>query len=182
MIYYEMLMILTSDIPQTIYDEINNTIYNIIKQKDGIVVTYDKWGKYLLAYKIKKSTYGIYVLVRFGIAKEKVQEVLQILHNTCNLKYNNYIMRYVFVKIGKTISDIYCRPDSLEDAPRREKTYDIDEVIARKNKTPRKTKNFNGAYFSNIKEDDNNTSLKTTLNNGNETLTIKNADNIEINI
>ena len=148
MIYYEMLMILVSDIPQDIYDAIYENITNAIKEKDGSVITYDKWGKYLLAYKIKKSAYGIYVLVRFGVKKDKIQEVLKALQNFCVLRYNNHIMRYVFVKIGKAISDVYCRPDSLEDAPRREKLYDIDDVIARKNKYTKKAKNFNEVQVS----------------------------------
>jgi ribosomal protein S6 len=149
-----MLTILNSDIPQNIYEAIEENVRTIVKNADGTIVTYDKWGKYLLAYKIKKSAYGIYVLIRFGVSKDKIKDLLNNLHNLCNLRYNNYIMRYVFVKLGKTIANIYCRPDSLEDAPRREKTYDIDDVISRKNKYGRKARNFNGAYLAETSDSD----------------------------
>lgn len=167
MIYYEMLMILNPDVSQENYDIIKEKIESTITDNNGIIKNYDRWGKYLLAYKIKKNSYGIYVLIRFGVNQKIIHSILDNIQNLCKLRFNLFIMRYVFVKLGKTISDTYCRPDSLEDAPRREKTYDIDEVIGRKNKNNQKTgygrnnKNFEGAL---LLEEENFTDSQNTEN------------------
>lgn len=137
MIYYEMLLLLTSDVSQEAYEAIKNKFESVILSKNGEIKNYDRWGKYLLAYPIKKYTYGIYVLLRFGVSKVHLNEVLNEIRSLCALKFNLVVMRYVFVKLGKTISPIYCRPDSLEDSPRRERQYDIEEVISRKIKPSR---------------------------------------------
>lgn len=165
MIYYEMLMILNPDISQDNYDTIKQKIESQIIENNGIIKNYDRWGKYLLAYKIKKNSYGIYVLLRFGVSQSVIHTVLENIRNLCTLRFNLTVMRYVFVRLGKSISDSYCRPDSLEDAPRREKAYDIDEVIARKNRNNQKTsnhrrnRNFEGAL---LLEEDNFQGLNTT--------------------
>jgi small subunit ribosomal protein S6 len=153
MIYYEMLMLLTPDISRENFELIKDKISAVIAEQKGIIKNYDRWGKYLLAYPIKKHTYGIYVLLRFGVSEDGLNTVLTNIRALCTLRFNIIMMRHVFVRLGKTISETYCRPDSLEDAPRREKSYDIDEVISKK---PRYTKsidqsnkNFDGAILEN---------------------------------
>jgi small subunit ribosomal protein S6 len=154
MIYYEMLMLLTPDISQENYDLIQEKIEGVIKENSGTIKNYDRWGKYLLAYPIKKHTYGIYILLRFGVDSALLNNTLNGIRGLCTLRFNLIIMRYVFVRLGKTISDTYCRPDSLEDAPRREKTYDIEEVISRKSRynnqknNERYAKKFDGAVLT----------------------------------
>jgi small subunit ribosomal protein S6 len=169
MIYYEMLMLLTPDISQENYDLIQERIESVIKENSGIIKNYDRWGKYLLAYPIKKHTYGIYILLRFGVNQAVLNNTLNSIRALCTLRFNLTIMRYVFVRLGKTISETYCRPDSLEDAPRREKTYDIEEVISRKPRynnpknNDRYAKSFDGAVLTN------------------ETAFVESTNNLEIN-
>lgn len=141
-VYYEKLMLLTPDISPENYDAIKNKVEAIILENGGVIKNYDRWGKYLLAYPIKKYTYGIYVLLRFGIKQDVLNVVLNAIRALCALRFNLTMMRYVFVRLGKEISPVYCRPDSLEDAPRREKSYDIEEVISRKIKSNRNQSNF----------------------------------------
>ena len=154
MIYYEMLMLLTPDISQEHYDAIKDSMQKAIIDNGGEIKNYDKWGKYLLAYPIKKHTYGIYILLRFGVPSNVLNLTLSSMRALCTLRFNLTIMRHVFVKLGKHISETYCRPDSLEDAPRREKTYDIEEVISKKSKhnkriSDRNSKHFDGAILTN---------------------------------
>jgi small subunit ribosomal protein S6 len=172
MIYYEMLMLLTPDISQENYDLIQEKIESVIKENSGIIKNYDRWGKYLLAYPIKKHTYGIYILLRFGVNQSLLNNTLNSIRSLCTLRFNLIMMRYVFVRLGKKISDTYCRPDSLEDAPRREKTYDIEEVISKKPRynnqknTDRYTKNFDAATFNNennFVESKNNSDIHLTI-------------------
>ena len=124
MFYYEMLMLLRPDISQDVFDDVKGKIELAITEENGSLKTYDRWGKYLLAYKVNKCEYGVYVLVRFGVSKEKTSLLLEKLKNICCLKFNLIVMRYVFVSLGKDYIEEYCRPDSLEDAPRRDKNFD----------------------------------------------------------
>lgn len=155
MVYYEMLMLLAPDITTVNFDLIKSEISEIISSNEGIIHNYDKWGKYLLAYKIEKHAYGIYVLIRFSSNSKKGSDViLSKIKDLCTLKFNNSVMRYVFVKLGNNMNESYCKPDSLEEAPRREKTYDIDEMISRKNRyqkrnTDQEERNFDGAVLDN---------------------------------
>jgi small subunit ribosomal protein S6 len=155
MIYYEMLILLTPDISPDNYDLVKEKISGVIVENGGVIKNYDRWGKYLLAYPIKKHTYGIYVLLRFGVGLDLLNIVLTGIRSLCILRFNLIIMRHVFVRLGKVISETYCRPDSLEDAPRREKSYDIEEVISRKSRYNKKDdsnqyiKNFDGAVLGN---------------------------------
>ncbi len=168
MIYYEMLMLLTPDISQENYDLIKEKIEAAINENSGVIKNYDRWGKYLLAYPIKKYTYGIYVLLRFGVDQKLLNNTLNSIRALCSLRFNLTMMRHVFVRLGKTISETYCRPDSLEDAPRREKTtYDIEEVITRK---PR---------YNNIKNERNKSFNAETINN--ENTSSEKKTNSEIN-
>jgi ribosomal protein S6 len=124
-VYYEMLVLLRPDIAQDVYDEIKAKIEQIIVQENvGEIKNYDKWGKYLLAYPVQKCAYGIYVFIRFGIENSKSKEVIEKIKGLCKVRFNNFIMRYVFINLGATISSTYCRPDSLEDAPRRDRQDD----------------------------------------------------------
>jgi len=124
-VYYEMLMLLRPDLAQDIYDEIKAKIEQVLLQEsNGEIKNYDKWGKYLLAYPVQKCSYGIYVLIRFGIENSKSKEVIDKIKGLCKVRFNTFIMRYVFINLGSTILSTYCRPDSLEDAPRRDRQDD----------------------------------------------------------
>lgn len=158
MIYYEMLTLLRPDINQDIYDDIKSKIENlIITDFKGIVKNYDKWGKYLLSYPINKCAYGVYVLIRFGITSEK-NGVLEKLRILCSVKFNSSVMRHVIINKGDKFVEIYCKPDSLEDAPRenreeegewsnnsRPKYYNKNNNYSKNN-----TSNNNGLHNSNV--------------------------------
>lgn len=167
MIYYEMLMLLTPDISQENYDLIKEKIEEVINQNSGIIKNYDRWGKYLLAYPIKKNTYGIYILLRFGVNQTLLNVTLNSIRSLCTLRFNLIMMRHVFVRLGKTISENYCRPDSLEDAPRREKTYDIEEVINRKPRYNNKNTEKNNRHFdgATLNHENNFINTKNNLKN-----------------
>jgi small subunit ribosomal protein S6 len=119
--YYEILMLLSPDTTQEACDEIKNKIKDTIENDfGGELKTFDKWGKYLLAYQIKNNSYGIYILVRFGVSDSKA---LKTLTDLFVFKYESTVLRNVFVKLTKNFSDSYYRPDSLEDAPKSDRAF-----------------------------------------------------------
>ncbi len=133
--YYEMLMLIKPDASQEVLADIKKQVEDIVtKEFSGEIKAYDKWGKYLLAYTVEKCNYGIYILVRFGIS-EKLNEAIERLKNLCLVKYSTTIMRFNFSKLGTIYKEEYCKPDSLEDAPRRDKSDELWESKKRfKNK------------------------------------------------
>jgi small subunit ribosomal protein S6 len=123
--YYEILMLLGPDATQEVCDEIKNKIQSVVVDDlHGEIKTFDKWGKYLLAYQIRKNSYGIYLLVRFGVKDSKA---LATLSSLFKFKYESTILRSIFVKLQKNFSDSYYRPDSLEDAPKSDRTFNTTQ-------------------------------------------------------
>jgi len=123
MLKYELLMLARPDITQEKQDEIREWLEKIISDHAGSTFVYDKWGKYLLAYPIQKNSYGVYTLMRFSVPTEHMKDTLVKLRTACSVKFNGSIMRFVFADLSSTASTHYCKPDSLEDAPRRERSY-----------------------------------------------------------
>jgi small subunit ribosomal protein S6 len=148
--YYEILLLLRPDITNESFDDIKSRIQTIIADENsGEIKNYDKWGKYLLAYPVKKCTYGVYTLIRFGIEEENAFKTLEKLRSLFTIRFNIQIMRHVIVNLGKTISEVYSRPDSFEDAPRRSNNRDGNDW--NKNSRSNYSNNFNKKHNSESK-------------------------------
>ncbi len=122
-----MLLLFRPDVTQEMYNDIKLRLEAVVLGEDGgKIVSFDKWGKYLLAYPVKKCSYGVYSLFRFGLNLSGCEAVLLKLRSLCLVKFNNDVMRHVFVKVGKVMPGEYCRPDSLEEMPRKDVRYSSD--------------------------------------------------------
>ena len=127
MVYYEMLLLFRPDVTQDMYNEIKLRLESVVLEEGaGEVVSFDRWGKYLLAYPVKKCSYGVYSLFRFGLGVSISEDVLLRLRSLCLVKFSGDVMRHVFVKVGKDVPGEYCRPDSLEETPRKDAWYSTD--------------------------------------------------------
>jgi len=118
MVYYESLLLLQPAASQEFIQSLKEKILETLDSFDGELKIFDKWGKYLLAYKIAKHSYGVYVLVRFGIPEKNRAEVVAKLKTIFGVRFHEEVLRFVIVLLGKNFKENYCRPDSLEDAPR----------------------------------------------------------------
>lgn len=124
MLRYEILMLAVPEITQDEAKQLQNRLEKLIEQFKGVVVSFERWGKYRLAYPVKKNEYGIYFLMRFEIA-EKPTALLQELKTIFAVKLNDIVMRHIVAKLDATSSLVYQRPQSLEDAPAR----DVDTFL-----------------------------------------------------
>ena len=136
---YEVLLLMRSDLTKEKQDEVKEKLEGLVQEDKGSIISYDRWGKYLLAYEIEKCAYGIYSLLRFSIPKTHVSAVLEKINSLCAVRYNAVIMRFFVVKLPVDASAEYRRPDSLEDAPRRDRSYDFDESWSGQGKIQEKT-------------------------------------------
>lgn len=127
MMRYELLML---SVPEITLDEaktLEAQIERTIREAKGVILSFDRWGKYRLAYPVKKNDYGVYFLVRFEI--EDANELLQEFKSVFTVKLNDMIMRNMITKLDPKESLEYQKPQSLEEAPAR----DVNSFIRENN-------------------------------------------------
>lgn len=113
---YEVLILTVPEITADESKNIETQFDRVIKEAKGSIISFEKWGKYKLAYPIRKNDYGIYFLARFEVNTAAVEEVRSLLA----LKFYELIMRHAIVLLDPKKSLAYQKPLSLEDAPARD--------------------------------------------------------------
>lgn len=115
---YEALLL---TIPEITGDEIKNIeaqLDKAVKAGTGSTISFERWGKYKLAYDINKSDYGVFFLTRFEIPAGT--KTLEDMKHLLKVKLNNVIMRDMISVLDPKRPLTYQRPRSLEEAPTRE--------------------------------------------------------------
>lgn len=115
---YEVLILASPEITHDESSELERSIDRKIQEYKGSLISYDRWGKYQLAYPIKHHEYGVYFLARLEVPASKDDLVLKEIKNIFDLKFNTTVMRYVSSKLNNAASLEYKRPLSLEEKPR----------------------------------------------------------------
>ena len=118
MLRYEILLLAVPEITQDETKQLEDRLERMIEQYKGAVISFERWGKYRLAYPVKKNDYGIYFLLRFEMSADPTP-LLNELKTVFAVKLNDLIMRYLTSKLDPEASLVYQRPQSLEDAPAR---------------------------------------------------------------
>lgn len=94
---YELLIILNGEIVEEELDSLIEKITQNIK-KDGVEVKgIDKWGKRRLAYEVKKSKRGFYLLVQFSCEPQSIKEIEK------SLKFVDGIERFMTVVLSDKV-------------------------------------------------------------------------------
>lgn len=117
---YETLIL---SVPEITTDEISVLQSNfeaIVTQFEGAIISFERWGKYKLAYPVRKHEYGIYFLTRFEVDTKKKDDLLAALAIFFAVKNNELVMRHVITALDSKKSLTYQRPQSLEEVPVRE--------------------------------------------------------------
>lgn len=113
---YEVLILTVPEITADESKNIETQFDRVIKEAKGTVISFEKWGKYKLAYPIRRNDYGIYFLARFEVEHAQVESVKSLLA----LKFYELIMRHMILQLDPKQSLEYQKPPSLEDAPSRD--------------------------------------------------------------
>lgn len=114
---YEALMLTVPEITADEAKTIEQQFDRLIADKKGSMLSFEKWGKYRLAYPVKKNEYGVYFLARFESQQpELVDEIKTLL----DVKLHEVVMRSMLTNLDAEGSLVYQRPQSLEEAPARE--------------------------------------------------------------
>jgi small subunit ribosomal protein S6 len=115
---YELLMLSAPEITQDETKELEKQLGTLIKNRKGNVLAFDRWGKFTLAYPVKKAEYGVYFLARFDV--QDAQNLNQEIHSLLRVRFDNIVMREVLTVLDAQAPLDYKRPRSLEEAPAEE--------------------------------------------------------------
>jgi len=91
---YELVFVVQPDIADENLDPIVEKVSQLITSRGGSIVESDRWGKRKLAYPIKHSMEGNYVLIRFKLPPTSSKEI------EANLQITEEIIRFLMVKKG----------------------------------------------------------------------------------
>jgi len=123
MLRYEILMLAVPTITQDETKSIESGLDRVFKEGDGTMVSFERWGKYRLAYPVKKNDYGVYFLARFEA--DDAHKLLEDIKPLFKVKLHEVVMRHIVTALDPEKSLVYQRPQSLEDTPVRER----DDVL-----------------------------------------------------
>lgn len=111
---YEVLALTVPEITQDEAKNLESEIERIVRAAKATMISYDRWGKYRLAYPIKKNGYGVYFLARLEAPNGQVVEDIK---SFFVIKAGDVVMRNVITRLDEKIPLAYQRPKSLEEAP-----------------------------------------------------------------
>ncbi len=115
---YELMYILSSAVPDNDVPAVASELDQFIKQQSGTILTQEFLGKRKLAYPIKKTRNGFYVVQTFNLGGEKMAEVDN------KIRSLEGIIRYLIVNLE-------------EHEKRKAKTQAVQEKI-RASRKPKK--------------------------------------------
>jgi small subunit ribosomal protein S6 len=112
---YETLMLTVPEITQDESKALETIFDRTVQASKGAMVSFERWGKYRLAYPVNKNEYGVYFLARFEVtpASKLVDEIRTLFA----IKLNDVVMRSVTTRLEEKDPLTYQRPKSLEEMP-----------------------------------------------------------------
>lgn len=125
MFRYEILILTIPEITKDEASTLEFQIEKLIKNIKGSLISFERWGKYRLAYAVRKNDYGVYFLVRFE-AEDK-HSIIKDLNTLFAVKFSDIVMRSFVSKLAPGQSLEYQKPPSLEDSPKRHISSFLEE-------------------------------------------------------
>ncbi len=90
---YELIVIFQADLDEATLDAAVENIETLIKNNQGEIAKTDRWGKRKLAYPIRKTNEGYYVLINFEYKPEEVAALKR------TIGFNEQILRSSVVRV-----------------------------------------------------------------------------------
>ncbi|OGB97219.1 hypothetical protein A3F06_02420 [candidate division TM6 bacterium RIFCSPHIGHO2_12_FULL_36_22] len=115
---YETLILAIPEITNDESKAIEAGLEKAVKETTGSVISYDRWGKYRLAYPIEKNDYGVYYLIRYELPEGVKDKFFDDMKSLFTIKHDDLIMRSMTVQLKPGTSLEYERPESLEETPK----------------------------------------------------------------
>ncbi len=117
MLRYEILFLTVPEITGDEVEAVKELFTKSVRNVKGDLLAFDRWGKYRLAYPVKKNDYGVYYLARFDVPQEQRDELLTSIKSGFVFKFNTLVVKSVVTRLDVANGLEYKRPESLEEAP-----------------------------------------------------------------
>jgi len=121
---YEALLLTIPEITGDEAKSLETQLDNVIKVGGGSTISFERWGKFKLAFDVNKSEYGVYYLVRFEAPKKTT--LISDMKTYFKVKLSNIVKRDMISCLDPKRPLTYQRPRSLEEAPAREEGFSRD--------------------------------------------------------
>ena len=134
--YYELIYIVNSNAERKKVDQVMKDIEVRLESTGSKLINHTVWGKKKLAYPIKGSTYGTYILIHYsGGNNEKLNEF------DSWLKLSGLTIRHMIVKLDKEpeVVESFSDTDSEDDSDKK-KDEKSDDQKTEKEESEDKTK------------------------------------------
>jgi ribosomal protein S6 len=115
---YEALLLTVPEITGDEVKHLETQLDKAVKAATGSTISFERWGKYKLAYDINKNEYGVFFLTRFEAPLGT--PIVNDLKTLFKVKLHNVIMRDMVSALDPKRPLTYQKPRSLEEAPTRE--------------------------------------------------------------
>lgn len=125
MFRYETLILTIPEITKDEAATLEFQIDKLITKFKGSIISFERWGKYRLAYKVRKNDYGVYFLIRFEV--EDNSTIVADLNTLFIVKFSDIVMRSFTTRLDPSKPLEYQRPPSVEDAPKRNMSSFMEE-------------------------------------------------------
>ena len=123
---YELMYIISADVPDSDEPKITESLTKLITDLKGEVLKVEALGRKRLAYPIKKTRNGLYVLINFRLPADKVAELDH------QIRVTSGIIRYLLLNLEEQI--IRLAKDQIEQRQIRR----AQETAARKTQREQK--------------------------------------------
>jgi small subunit ribosomal protein S6 len=114
MVRYETLILARTEITDDEISTIERQFDKLLSEYKGETISFDRWGKYHLAYPVGKHDYGIYMLYRYELPQEKLNTFMKDLDTFFKIKCNEFVLRFATVRLPKNAPTNYAKPESLD--------------------------------------------------------------------
>jgi len=112
-------MLLTTKATDEQVSGLESQIKSFISEQEGNLASFDKWGRYRLAYQIRKQDYGTYILARYELSDPDA--FFKSFENFIRVKCHEFVMRHVNVALTpEEFARPYSKPISLDAQPEGE--------------------------------------------------------------
>lgn len=120
MFRYEILVLTVPEITTDEATSFESHFEKMLKEHKSSLLSFERWGKYRLAYPIEKNDYGVYFLIRFEVGAQEYRALLEGIKVFLMVKNEELVMRHMVARLDENASLIYQRPESLEESPSRD--------------------------------------------------------------
>jgi small subunit ribosomal protein S6 len=117
---YETLLLTIPEITADEASALESNFEKTLNAHKARLISFERWGKYRLAYPVRKHDYGVYFLTRFELPEQELNKLIGEINALLSVKYNEIVMRQVTCYLSPNAPLSYHRPESLEETPSRD--------------------------------------------------------------